>query len=294
MRARDQNLGAAGGVAHFHHVDLDPVALAEVLALDALVGHEHGLGKLAVGGDADGHRTVSRLDMADDAGEDLMLLGGELLVNDAALRLADALDDDLLCRLGGDAAELLGLHGNGDQIAELGAAADLPGGLEIDLVAGVLDLLHHGLHDVHLDALLVLVDDDLDIVLTLGIVAAESRQHGLTDFIVHIVAGNAFFLLDVLDGFKKFSVHASLSCNNSTDLMICAEAAMCAPMRLQSFLCPRRPKGPKPEGSSVRSPLRNPFRWGDQKETCRLTFAICGFSKLSVSPPTDRLSFPSS
>ena len=41
-----------------------------------------------------------------------MLLGGELLVDDAALGLADALDDDLLGSLGRDAPKLLGLDGD--------------------------------------------------------------------------------------------------------------------------------------------------------------------------------------
>ena len=136
-----------------------------------------------------------------------MLLGGELLVDDAALGLADTLDDDLLRRLGGDAAELLGLHGDSDHIAGLALADDLLCGLRVDLVAGVLDLLHHGLEHIHLDALLLLVEDDLHVVLALGIVAAEGRQHGLTDLVVHVIAGDTLFLFNILDGFKKLSVH---------------------------------------------------------------------------------------
>ena len=174
------------------------------------LGREHGLGELAVGGDADGNGAVARLDVGDHAGEDLVLLGGELVVDDAALGLADALDDDLLGSLGGDAAELLGLHRDRDRVAHLGAAADLLGGLENDLVAGVLHRLDDGLVHDHLDLLLVLVQQHLDVVLALGIVPAEGGQHGLLDLVVHIGAGDALFLLDVLDGFKEFSVHVCL------------------------------------------------------------------------------------
>ena len=214
MGAGDDYLGAAGGVAYLDDIDLDAVALAEVFALDALVGAEHGLSILAVGGDADGYRAVSGLDMAHNTGEDFMLLGGKLLIDQAALGLADALDDDLLCRLGGNAAELFGLHRDGNKVAKLGAAAVFLRGLEIDLMAGIRHLVHDGFHHVHLDAFFVLVENDLHVVLALGVVAAEGRQHGLTDFVVHIIAGDSLFLLNVLDGFKKFCVHAdSLSCS---------------------------------------------------------------------------------
>ena len=136
-----------------------------------------------------------------------MLLGGELLIDDAALGLTDALDDDLLGSLGRDASELLGLHGDAQLVAELCALVDFLCRLKNDLVAGVLDLFHDGLDDVHLNALAVLFEDDLHIVLALGIVAPEGGQHGLLDLIVHIAAGNALFFFDILNGLKKICVH---------------------------------------------------------------------------------------
>ena len=93
---------------------LDAVALFELFGLDALIGSKHGLGKLTVGGDADGNTAGPRLDMRDDTGEDLMLLGGELLIYNTALRFTDALNDDLLCSLSRDAAELLRLDRHRD------------------------------------------------------------------------------------------------------------------------------------------------------------------------------------
>ena len=145
--------------------------------------------------------------MGDDAGEYLMLLGGELLIDYAALRLANALNDDLLCRLGGDTPELLRLHRDGQHIAELGAAAQLLCGFKVDLVRGIFDFLHDGLVDVHLDALVLLVKNDLNIVLAFGVVAAECRKHRLLDFVVHICSGDALFFFYILYCLEKFCVH---------------------------------------------------------------------------------------
>ena len=136
-----------------------------------------------------------------------MLLGGELLVHDAPLRLADALDDYLLCSLSRNSAELLRLHGDLYRVAELCALGDLLCRLYVDLKGGVLDLFHGGLVDVHFYALSVLVKQDLNVVGTFGIVLAESRQHRLTDLVVHIVSGNSLFFFKVFDCGKEFSVH---------------------------------------------------------------------------------------
>ncbi len=78
--------------------------------------------------------------MGDDAGEDLVLLGGELFINQAAFGLADALNDDLLGSLCRDAAELFGLDRDGDGFAQPGPAGNLLRAFKIDLVIGVGDL----------------------------------------------------------------------------------------------------------------------------------------------------------
>ena len=140
-----------------------------------------------------------------------MFLGGELLIDNAPLGLADALDDDLLGSLGGDAAKLLGLHRHADHIAHLGPAADLLGSFQNDLMAGVLNLIHDELVDIHVNPLLVLIQNDLHIVLALRVVTAESGQHSLLDFVIHIGLGYALFSLDIRNCLKKFCVHFSNS-----------------------------------------------------------------------------------
>ena len=108
---------------------------------------------------------------------------------------------------------------------------------------GILDLIDDGLVDVHLDALLVLFKDYIDVILALGIIAAESGQHGLLYLVVHVLSGDALFFFDILYGFKKFCVHFILS------ILICAKrklyiyietcnltCAVCAFVKLSSFL----------------------------------------------------------
>ena len=210
MGPADHDLRAAGGVLHLDYIDLDPVTFHQLFAADTLIGREQRLGVLAVGGDADADASVARVHMGDDTGEDLVLLGGELLIDQASLRFADALDNHLLGRLGRDAAELLGLHRNRHGVAGLGPLRKLLRSILVDLVSGIGDLFHDQLVHLHVDALLVLVQNDLHVVFVLGMVAAESRQHGLADLVIHIGSGNALFFFDILNGSKEFCVHNSM------------------------------------------------------------------------------------
>ena len=210
MRPADEHLRAARAVAHLDHVDLDAVALMQHLAADALRRGEHGLGIVRVGADLQKRAAGARVDLIDDAGEDLVLLGIEFFINHAALRLADALNDDLLCSLRRDAAELLGLDRDADHVADLGALADAVRRLLADLNIRVDDARDDRLLDDHLDLLFVLVENDLHIVLAVGRVLAERRQHGLTDLLIHIFARNTFFFFDICNCVKKFCVHGRI------------------------------------------------------------------------------------
>src|SRR5699024_9385790 len=113
MRPRYEYLRAAGGFADLHNVDLDAVPLVQLLALYPLARGEHGLRELGVGAYLDGDPARARLYAGDHAREYLVLLRGKLVIDYAPLRLADALDDDLLGGLGGDTAEFLRLNRDG-------------------------------------------------------------------------------------------------------------------------------------------------------------------------------------
>ena len=180
------------------------------LAADALRRGEHGLGIVRVGADLQKRAAGARVDLIDDAGEDLMLLGVELLVDHAALRLADALNDDLLGCLRRDAAELLGLDRDADNVADLGALADAVRRFLTDLHIRIDHARDNRLLDDHFDLLFCLIENDLHVVLAIGRVLAERRQHGLTDLLVHIFARNTFFFFDICNCVKKFCVHGRI------------------------------------------------------------------------------------
>ena len=73
-----------------------------VLGLDLLALGQQGLDAAEV------DERVARVALLHDAGDDLADAVDVLVVHEVALGLADALQDDLLGRLGGDAAEVVG------------------------------------------------------------------------------------------------------------------------------------------------------------------------------------------
>ena len=114
MGARQENLRAALLAADVVDVGADAVAVAEVFARDQLVAAHDALAAAEIDDD------VAVLDALDLAVDDLADAVLELLVLAVALGLAHLLDDDLLGRLGGDAAEIHRRQRLGDEVADLG------------------------------------------------------------------------------------------------------------------------------------------------------------------------------
>ena len=121
MGAAHDDLRALGGLADLDDVGLDPAA-----GLGTLVGDLLGLGQQRLD-PTEVEQGVARVGLLDDAGDDVTLAAGVLLVLHLPLDLTDALDHDLLGGLGGDATEVVG----GD--VELGA----------DRLAVLVELLGH-------------------------------------------------------------------------------------------------------------------------------------------------------
>ncbi len=121
--AADDDLGAAAGAAHFQHVDANLVVGAVALALHLLALGQHGFGAAQPDGDvlaADAlYRTVDQLALA----------AAEVLEQVLALGLAHALEQDLLGRLGGDAAEALGGAVDHDHVAQFGGGVAFRAGV---------------------------------------------------------------------------------------------------------------------------------------------------------------------
>ena len=192
MRAADHHARAALGLHNIHNIYLDMLALAQLLTGDLLVAGQRGHAALA---QLQRHNALDRFDVGDDGGDDLMGLALHLGVHLAALGLLEALADDVLSRLRGDAPEVLCLERDGVFIARLAAFLFLLGLLQRDLGSGVLHFLDDGLNDdghVFILDLVVLLHGDHD---------------GVFDFFQQVIGGQAAFLFQHGQCFKKFCVH---------------------------------------------------------------------------------------
>ena len=103
---------------------LDAVALLEDLPLDLLIFRQDGFG----GADLHRGRSGAGIHAGNHRRHQLLIAALEFLHLLAPLRLADALADDVLGRLGGNAPEFLSLQRNFHRIAHLGGLG-LTGGL---------------------------------------------------------------------------------------------------------------------------------------------------------------------
>ena len=203
MGAGDEHLRTLGGPAHLHHIDPQAAALLIGLAPHLLVDAEVGLRALGAAADAQGHCTAAGINPGDDASEDLVLLGGELVIDHPLLRLPDSLNDDLAGSLGGDAAEVLGLDLNADGVPQLHSGQGQAGLLQADLSARIVHLLHHLFFQEHADHSGLLVGLHGQVVTHPLVVPAVGGDQGLGDLFHHIALFDALLLLDLGDGGKK-------------------------------------------------------------------------------------------
>ena len=102
VRAGHDDLRTLGGLA-----DLDDVGLEPGVVLGALVRDLLGLGQQRLD-PTEVEQRVTAVVLLDDAGDDVALAAGVLLVLELALSLADALGHHLTGGLGGDATEVVG------------------------------------------------------------------------------------------------------------------------------------------------------------------------------------------
>ena len=196
MGPGDQHLGPAGGPANLHHIDLHMHAFGQIFAGDLLTGHQQRLGRVGAGADPQGHIAVAGIHTGDYAGEDLMLLGVELIIHLAPLGLPQALDDDLLAVACCDAAELHRVHRDVHDVAHLVLGGEPLGLLNGHLVGGVhvVLFLHHVFLDEHLQVLVCLVHIHDD-VLHIRVVPLVGGGEGLDNLLHHEGLGDAPLLL---------------------------------------------------------------------------------------------------
>ena len=111
IAAREDHLRALRPRANLGDDGLDAAPLLVALAVDLLGAREQRLDATEVD-----ENVVAIARLLDDAGDDLALAVDVLLVHDRALGLADALLDDLLRGLRGDASEVVRRHVGADWI----------------------------------------------------------------------------------------------------------------------------------------------------------------------------------
>jgi len=175
-----------------------------VLGLDLLAGGQQRVGAVGALTDADGHIAGARLDAQHGTGENFMLLGGEALKDHAPLRLADALNDDLLGRLRRNAAEGLRLNFDIDKVALLCVGVDLAGGVQRDLRGGGDDLVDDLLLGVHLHFLLGQLDEN--VVRVAVLVLFIGRDQRLRDTLDHVIHRDAALFFQLAQSRKNLSV----------------------------------------------------------------------------------------
>ena len=197
MRARNDDLRSLVRLLDLDDVCLDAVAVRVRLRRDLLSRRQHGFRLAEV--DVD----VVVLDALDEARQDVTLAAHELLVDDAALCLADALDDDLLRRLSGDAAEIRRRHLDLDDVAYLVVRLDRAGLSQRDLRDLVLRVLDDRLDRVDMIVTRLSGKRDADI-LRRAKVALVSRDQGSLDGLEEDLFIDAFLLAELFERHQKF------------------------------------------------------------------------------------------
>ena len=201
MRAREDDLRPFARELDVEDVGADAVTLAVALARDLLLLRQDRVGAAQV------HDDVLALEALHDAGEQLAFPVFELVEDDAALGLADALDDVLLCRLRRDAPELLLRQLREQLVADLGVGIERRlRVLHRDLVRRVGDLIDDGLDLEELDLADVGVELGLDLVLEPER-AARGGQHGVFEGGDDDALVDAFFLAHLLDDAVQIRKH---------------------------------------------------------------------------------------
>ena len=206
MGAGDHDPRALLGRDHVHHIDHHPLALAQHLAGDLLAFGEDGLALLDLQRDV----PLDGVHLEHRGRDDLEFLILIFLQQLPALRLADALADDVLGRLRRDPAEILGLQRDFDLAALLHRGVVLVGVLQQDFGVGVLDLLDRVLAHRDIEAPAVRVDLD-HVLVGAAHVPLDCNGDGALDLLDERVAGNPLLLLQKAQCLKKFGVHSSLA-----------------------------------------------------------------------------------
>ena len=204
MRAADEDLRTLRGPADLEDERLDVLTDPIVLEGTLLGGGEDRLHVLA---DVENDR--ARLDPVDRAGHELAFAAGELVEDLVALDLADALQHDLLGRLGADPAEhvtieLLSL----DHVTNARRRLDGLGLFDGHLGQLVLDLIDDAACPVDADLAGLGIDPDMDVLVAGD--APIGRLDAVLDGPDELFAGDLLLGVELEEGTDEVSTHDGL------------------------------------------------------------------------------------
>ena len=182
----DVDLRALGAPANLEHEGLDVLADPVVLERRLLRGGQDRLGLAHVQDDG------SRLDARNRTGDQFVLTAGVAVEDDVALRLVEALADDLHGGLRVDTAECLLIELLGfDELADLRVGLDGLSVRECDLRGGIVDLLDDQARAKHTHVAGIGIHLDVD-VLVAGLAAVGGFDR-LFDGSNQLLSWNALF-----------------------------------------------------------------------------------------------------
>ena len=158
MRPREHDLGTAARALYLDDVGTQGIAVVVDLGRHLLRRHKHRLSAP----DIDEH--VAPLNTLHDTRHDVRRAAAVLLVDNAALRLAQPLHDNLLCRLCRDASEVCGRHLDLDHVVDRIIRADGTRLCEGDFRNVALRLLDHFLDGKDVERPRIARESDTDVL----------------------------------------------------------------------------------------------------------------------------------
>ena len=201
MSSRNSGSRALGRILDVGDIDLDEVALLEVVGGELLGAHKP-LGDLAyLNESVEGYRVYLR----DLGGDYLLILILEFFSYLTVLGLSYRLAEDMLALLGGDTADLFGLKLDLDYVACYGVLLEALSLLNGDVLIGVGDLAHDVLTHEHADLLILLVylaKNDILIV----VIPLYRRDYGSLYALEQSALGDVLLFAQQSDCLKKFAV----------------------------------------------------------------------------------------
>ena len=174
----------------------------QLFAGDLLALRKDGFGAA----DLDGGVAVHGVDVRDSRRDDLLVVGLELFHVAAALRVADALTDDVLRGLGVDASEVLRVQRDLDDVAGLRGLLVFLRGVDKDVGVFVVDDVDHVLAKIDIELFLLGVDVAEDDVFAV-IVSLLRNNEGVGDLLIEELYRDPLFRCHQLYGVKKLLIH---------------------------------------------------------------------------------------